>query len=111
MPLPRHPKWKVPAATFFFSCIHSHLLYLDSLSFRSRFPNFWVALLASLACPYRPLPTMSHAEKDVQDVNAESQFQKPEDLVERDEDTGVMQMESLCMNCHKSVGHSTTPKL
>ncbi|RMJ22375.1 zinc finger protein ZPR1 [Aspergillus sp. HF37] len=45
---------------------------------------------------------MSHAEKDVQDVNAESQFQKPEDLVERDEDTGVMQMESLCMNCHKN---------
>lgn len=55
---------------------------------------------------------MSHAEKDVQeDVNAESQFQKPEDLVERDEDTGVMQMESLCMNCHKNVGHSTTSKL
>ncbi|KAL5343529.1 ZPR1 zinc-finger domain-containing protein [Aspergillus crustosus] len=30
----------------------------------------------------------------------ESQFQKPGDLVERDEETGVMQLESLCMNCH-----------
>ncbi|KAL4780992.1 ZPR1 zinc-finger domain-containing protein [Aspergillus varians] len=32
----------------------------------------------------------------------ESQFQKPSDLVERDEDTGLMQMESLCMNCHEN---------
>ncbi|KAL4898124.1 ZPR1 zinc-finger domain-containing protein [Aspergillus ambiguus] len=32
----------------------------------------------------------------------ESQFQKPGDLVERDEDTGVMQVESLCMNCHEN---------
>lgn len=31
------------------------------------------------------------------------QFQKPGDLVERDEDTGVMQLESLCMNCHENV--------
>ncbi|EAU37321.1 conserved hypothetical protein [Aspergillus terreus NIH2624] len=30
------------------------------------------------------------------------QFQKPGDLVERDEDTGVMQLESLCMNCHEN---------
>ncbi|RAL01286.1 zinc finger-containing protein ZPR1 [Aspergillus ibericus CBS 121593] len=30
----------------------------------------------------------------------ESQFQKPGDLVERNEDTGVMQVESMCMNCH-----------
>ena len=35
--------------------------------------------------------------------NVESQFQKPGDLVERDEDTGVMQVESLCMNCHENV--------
>lgn len=34
---------------------------------------------------------------------AESQFQKPSDLVERNEDTGVMQLESLCMNCHENV--------
>ncbi|KAH8425007.1 zinc finger-containing protein ZPR1 [Aspergillus melleus] len=34
--------------------------------------------------------------------NVESQFQKPGDLVERDEDTGVMQVESLCMNCHEN---------
>ncbi|KAL2870672.1 zinc finger-containing protein ZPR1 [Aspergillus lucknowensis] len=33
---------------------------------------------------------------------AESQFQKPGDLVERDEETGVMQVESLCMNCHEN---------
>lgn len=33
----------------------------------------------------------------------ESQFQKPGDLVERDDDTGVMQVESLCMNCHENV--------
>ncbi|OJJ64622.1 hypothetical protein ASPSYDRAFT_141585 [Aspergillus sydowii CBS 593.65] len=31
-----------------------------------------------------------------------SQFQKPGDLVERDEETGVMQVESLCMNCHEN---------
>lgn len=34
---------------------------------------------------------------------ADSQFQKPGDLVERNEDTGVMSMESLCMNCHENV--------
>lgn len=34
---------------------------------------------------------------------AESQFQKPSDLVEKNEDTGVMQLESLCMNCHENV--------
>lgn len=33
---------------------------------------------------------------------AESQFQKPGDLVERNEETGVMQVESLCMNCHEN---------
>lgn len=39
------------------------------------------------------------------DKNApESQFQKPGDLVERDDETGVMQVESLCMNCHETVG-------
>jgi zinc finger protein len=32
----------------------------------------------------------------------ESAFQKPGDLVERNEDTGVMQLESLCMNCHEN---------
>lgn len=37
------------------------------------------------------------------ETNAESQFQKPGDLVERDEDTGMMQVESLCMNCHENV--------
>jgi len=30
-------------------------------------------------------------------------FQKPSDLVERDDDTGLMQVESLCMNCHENV--------
>ncbi|KAL4977645.1 ZPR1 zinc-finger domain-containing protein [Aspergillus desertorum] len=33
---------------------------------------------------------------------AKEVFQKPGDLVERDEETGVMQVESLCMNCHEN---------
>ena len=41
---------------------------------------------------------------DQQVTQEESQFQKPGDLVERDEETGVMQVESLCMNCHENVG-------
>jgi hypothetical protein len=36
-------------------------------------------------------------------VVVDSQFQKPGDLVERNEDTGVMSLESLCMNCHENV--------
>lgn len=39
-------------------------------------------------------------------ANGESQFQKPSDLVERNEDTGVMSLESLCMNCHENVSLS-----
>ncbi|GFF30485.1 zinc finger protein ZPR1 [Aspergillus udagawae] len=35
-------------------------------------------------------------------VVVDSQFQKPGDLVERNEDTGVMSLESLCMNCHEN---------
>ena len=43
-------------------------------------------------------------DKVVLDNNAPgSQFQKPGDLVEKDDDTGVMQVESLCMNCHENV--------
>lgn len=37
---------------------------------------------------------------------AESQFQTATELVERNEDTGVMQVESLCMNCHENVSLS-----
>lgn len=37
-----------------------------------------------------------------QDQN-ESQFQKIGEIVERDEDTGLVQVESLCMNCHENV--------
>ncbi|KAI9373012.1 ZPR1 zinc-finger domain-containing protein [Aspergillus egyptiacus] len=33
---------------------------------------------------------------------AKSQFQKPGELVEKNEETGVMQVESLCMNCHEN---------
>lgn len=41
---------------------------------------------------------------DTQTSNAaEPAFQKPGDLVERNDDTGVMQLESLCMNCHENV--------
>jgi zinc finger protein len=43
------------------------------------------------------------AQPTTQEEVAESQFQKPGDLVERDEETGVMQIESLCMNCHDNV--------
>ncbi|EAA64161.1 hypothetical protein AN2455.2 [Aspergillus nidulans FGSC A4] len=35
-------------------------------------------------------------------VAKEEVFQKPGDLVERNEETGVMQVESLCMNCHEN---------
>ncbi|PWY68450.1 zf-ZPR1-domain-containing protein [Aspergillus heteromorphus CBS 117.55] len=43
------------------------------------------------------------AQLDAQfDAQLGSQFEKPGDLVERNEDTGVMQVESLCMNCHKN---------
>ncbi|OGM51244.1 zinc finger protein ZPR1 [Aspergillus bombycis] len=46
---------------------------------------------------------MSVEDKPVQqEAPVESQFQKPGDLVERDEDTGVMTVESLCMNCHEN---------
>jgi hypothetical protein len=38
------------------------------------------------------------------DNNAqESQFQNIGDLVERNDETGVMSVESLCMNCHENV--------
>lgn len=44
---------------------------------------------------------VSKADNDALEAQFESQFQKPGDLVERDEDTGAMSIESLCMNCHK----------
>ncbi|KAL4803846.1 ZPR1 zinc-finger domain-containing protein [Aspergillus unguis] len=40
--------------------------------------------------------------KVAMDEMIDSQFQKPGDLVERDEETGAMQVESLCMNCHEN---------
>ena len=43
------------------------------------------------------------SDNDALEAQFESQFQKPGDLVERDDDTGLMQVESLCMNCHKNV--------
>ncbi|KAL2830546.1 ZPR1 zinc-finger domain-containing protein [Aspergillus cavernicola] len=44
---------------------------------------------------------MSTDEQRAAQEAMESQFfQKPGDLVERDDETGVMQVESLCMNCH-----------
>ncbi|KAF7594447.1 hypothetical protein BBP40_009269 [Aspergillus hancockii] len=46
---------------------------------------------------------MSTEDKQVQQETApESQFQKPGDLVEKNDETGVMQIESLCMNCHEN---------
>ncbi|KAL3479308.1 ZPR1 zinc-finger domain-containing protein [Aspergillus californicus] len=45
------------------------------------------------------LPVQKEAVEQLES-QFESQFQKPGDLVERDDDTGLMQVESLCMNCH-----------
>ncbi|KAJ5329611.1 hypothetical protein N7541_000224 [Penicillium brevicompactum] len=44
---------------------------------------------------------VSQADNDALESQFESQFQKPGDLVERDDDTGLMEVESLCMNCHE----------
>lgn len=33
----------------------------------------------------------------------ESQFQKLGEVVENDDDNGVVEIESLCMNCHENV--------
>lgn len=47
----------------------------------------------------RKLYTMvSQADNDALESQFESQFQKPGDLVERDDDTGLMEVESLCMS-------------
>ena len=45
--------------------------------------------------------TVTKADNDALEAQFESQFQKPGDLVERDDDTGAMSIESLCMNCHE----------
>jgi hypothetical protein len=45
---------------------------------------------------------MSATEK-MDEMIDEQMFQKPSDLVERDDDTGLMQLESMCMNCHENV--------
>ncbi|KAJ5127938.1 zinc finger protein ZPR1 [Penicillium atrosanguineum] len=42
------------------------------------------------------------AEEKMDEMIDEQMFQKPGDLVERDDDTGLMQLESMCMNCHKN---------
>ncbi|OJJ77511.1 hypothetical protein ASPBRDRAFT_190814 [Aspergillus brasiliensis CBS 101740] len=39
---------------------------------------------------------------DENQTQPESQFQKPGDLVERNDETGVMSLESLCTNCHEN---------
>jgi zinc finger protein len=44
---------------------------------------------------------VNKADNDALETQFESQFQKPGDLVERDDDTGAMSIESLCMNCHE----------
>jgi zinc finger protein len=35
----------------------------------------------------------------------ESQFHKLGEVVENDDDTGLVEIESLCMNCHENVCH------
>ncbi|KAJ6133890.1 zinc finger protein ZPR1 [Penicillium sp. IBT 18751x] len=42
------------------------------------------------------------AEEKMDEMIDEQMFQKPSDLVERDDDTGLMQLESMCMNCHEN---------
>lgn len=42
-------------------------------------------------------------DKAANDMIDSQMFQKPGDLVERDDDTGLMQVESMCMNCHENV--------
>jgi hypothetical protein len=42
-------------------------------------------------------------DKAANDMIESQMFQKPSDLVERDDDTGLMQVESMCMNCHENV--------
>lgn len=42
-------------------------------------------------------------DKAANDMIDSQMFQKPGDLVERDDDTGLMQVESMCMNCHDNV--------
>lgn len=48
---------------------------------------------------------MSAEAKDTVTQNGagESQFQKLDELVERNDDTGLMTLESMCMNCHRNV--------
>lgn len=99
---------KLPAATFFF-CLTLTLRsihWAGSVSLALIQSTLPVALFLLLLRLCHPLHPMSHGDKVVLDNNVpESQFQKPGDLVERDYDTGVMQMESLCMNCHENVCH------
>lgn len=50
------------------------------------------------------IPSPSHTMSTDADKTApESQFQKPGDLVENDDDLGLTEIESLCMNCHENV--------
>jgi predicted aldo/keto reductase-like oxidoreductase len=50
------------------------------------------------------LDTMT--QKNQQSEESESQFQKLGDVVENEDDNGVVQIESLCMNCHENVSCS-----
>lgn len=44
---------------------------------------------------------VNQTDNDALEAQFESQFQKPGDLVERDEDdTGLMEVESLCMSMY-----------
>ena len=75
----------------------AHLRVIDFDTLLSCFPCITESSLY-------PSFKMSVEDKPVQqEAPVESQFQKPGDLVERNEDTGVMSLESLCMNCHENV--------
>lgn len=106
--MPRHTQngkqKKIPAFTFFFR----DLIFI-SLVFSFYFLAACSFAISTLPCIPTPLYHLTfimsaNGDKVVVDANApESQFQKPGELVERDEDTGLMQVESLCMNCHDNV--------
>lgn len=49
----------------------------------------------------RMLDTMTQKNQQ-----SESQFQKLGDVVENEDDNGIVAVESLCMNCHENVSCS-----
>ena len=74
--------------------------------------NFNININFLLFFPSSLFTTSSMATKDQKPVaqnereGEQSQFQGLNEAVERNDDTGVMSIESLCMNCHENVCYS-----